>query len=271
MLSSFKQSLLKTPLLNKPLLKTAINRGKKTVAMGQTLVGGFRAAYKIGAFNEPPRDKLPPYIQTFCRKMCGSFGVTVIQVEPVPQTHGLWVSNHISWLDIPVVGSVAPVFFLSKAEIGEWFLFGALAKAGGTLFIKRGSGDTGSITEQIARFLQGGSSVVFFPEATTTDGKQIKKIYGKLLKAAMDTQLPICPVVVAYVDKDGKLSDNAAYYGNRTMADSLKRVMDSDGIKAYVLPLSPIMPDNKSQKELTYELQIAMEQGLAKLHAQILK
>lgn len=269
MLSSLKK--LKVPLLAKPIVKTSMKRGKTLVAMSETLVGGFRAAYKLGAFTEPPRDKLPPYIQTFCRKMCESFGVQVVQVEPVPQTHGLWASNHVSWLDIPVVGSVAPVFFLSKAEIGEWFLVGTLAKAGGTLFIKRGSGDTGSITEQMARFLRGGSSVVFFPEATTTDGKHIKKIYGKLLKAAMDTQLPICPIVVAYVDKDGRLSDNAAYYGKRTMADSLKRVMDSDGIKAYVLPLSPIMPDNKSQKELTYELQIAMEQGLAKLHAQILK
>ncbi len=246
------------------------NRGKTILGVSNSLLGGFRAAYKIGAFDEPPRDKLPKYIQEFCRRMAGSFGVKIVQVEPVPQTHGLWVSNHVSWLDIPVVGSVAPVFFLSKAEIGEWFIFGRLAKAGGTLFIKRGSGDSGSVSDQIATFLKGGSSVVFFPEATTTDGKQIKKIYGKLLKAAMDTALLICPVVIAYVDKDGKLSDDAAYCDNRTMADSLKRVIDNGNITAYVLPLAPICPEQKSQKELTEELQSAMEAGLAELHRRVL-
>lgn len=246
-------------------------RGKKILGMSTALVGGFRAAHKIGAFKQPPRDKLPRYIQIFCTKLANSFGVKVVQVEPVPQRHGLWVSNHVSWLDIPVVGSVAPVFFLSKAEIGEWPIFGKLAKAGGTLFIKRGSGDAGTVSEQISDFLRGGSSVVFFPEATTTNGKQIKKIYGKLLQSAMDTGLPICPVVLAYVDRDGKLSDDAAYCDNRTMADSLKRVMDSQGITAYVLPLAPIDPADKSQKDLTAELQTAMEEGLAELHRRVLK
>lgn len=252
--------------LNKQLKRTKIIAG-----MSNTLVGGFTTARRIGAFKAPPRDVLPKYIQTFCRKMVNSFGVEVVQVEPVPQTHGLWVSNHISWLDIPVVGSVAPVFFLSKAEIGEWFIFGKLAKAGGTLFIKRGSGDADGVARQIADFLRGGSSVVFFPEATTTDGTKIKKIHGKLLQASMDTGLPICPVVIAYVNADGTLSDDCAYYDKRTMAESLRRVADSDGVKAYVLPLAPISPENKTRTELTEILQKAMEDGLAELHRRVLK
>ena len=252
-------------------IRTQYYRTKKILNMSSTLIGGFRAAQKIGAFKEPPRDRLPKYIQTFCRKMANSFGVNVVQVKNVPQTHGLWVSNHVSWLDIPVVGSVAPVFFLSKAEIGEWFIFGRLAKAGGTLFIKRGSGDVNEVSNQIADFLQSGSSVVFFPEATTTDGKQIKKIYGKLLQASIDTGLPICPLVIAYVDKDGKLSDDAAYYGNRTMADSLRRVADSCGITAYVLPLEPIYPNGKTRQALTELLQEQMEAGLRTLHQQVLR
>lgn len=251
-------------------ITTQLNRTKKVLGMGATLIGGYRAARKIGAFNEPPRDKLPRYIQIFCRKMVSSFGVQVVQVEPVPQRHGLWVSNHVSWLDIPVVGSVAPVFFLSKAEIGEWFMFGKLARAGGTLFIKRGSGDVNEVSHQIADFLRGGSSVVFFPEATTTNGEQIKKIHGNLLQASIDTGLPICPVVIAYVDKDGKLSDDAAYYGKRTMAESLRRVADSHGITAYILPLTPIFPDNKTRPEITAELQKHMEDGLAQLHQKVL-
>lgn len=247
-------------------------RIKAASGLLNTIAKGFRTAYRIGALSgEPPRDKLPPHIQQFCRDMAGSFGVEVVQVEPIAQQHGLWVSNHVSWLDIPVVGSVAPVFFLSKAEIGQWPIFGRLAKAGGTLFIQRGSGDSNSVSDQIAKFLSKGSSVIFFPEATTTDGKQIKKIYGKLLKAAMDTQLPICPMVIAYVDANGGLSDAAAYYGNRTMTQSLKMVADAKKITAYVLPLKPIDSQDKTQKQLTEMLQRSMEQGLAELHARVLK
>lgn len=252
-------------------ISTQLNRTKKITNAGISLVGGLRAAYKIGAFRSPPKDKLPKYIQIFCRKMCLSFGVQVVQVEPVPQTHGLWASNHISWLDIPVVGSVAPVFFLSKAEIAKWPIIGQLATAGGTLFIKRGSGDSGSVSEQIADFLKSGSSVVFFPEATTTNGKTIKKIYGKLLQASIDSNLPICPMVITYVNKDGKLCDDAPYYDERTMATSLKRIIDAKGVTAYVLPLAPIYPANKTRHELTDELYLAMKNGLQVLHQKVLK
>lgn len=253
-------------------IKTQYHRGRAAVGLIKTLGRGFYNAYRAGSFHElePPRDKLTPHIQTFCHDMAKSFGVQIVQVQDVPQRHGLWVSNHVSWLDIAVVGSVAPVFFLSKSEISQWPIFGRLARAGGTLFIKRGSGDSSFISDQIAKFLQRGHSVVFFPEATTTDGRQIKKIYGKLLKAAIDTDLPICPMVIAYADIDGRLSDAAAYYGDRSMATSLKLVVDAKNITAYVLPLEPIYPQGKSQVQLTDELQQAMEEGLARLHAQVL-
>lgn len=47
----------------------------------------------------------------------------------IPREPALWVSNHISWLDIAVLGSGARVFFLAKAEIENWPILGNLAKA----------------------------------------------------------------------------------------------------------------------------------------------
>lgn len=250
-----------------------LKKSKVVASVSGTLVGGFRTARRIGAFKsqEPPREILPKYIQTFCRKMCGSFGVEVVQVEPVPQTHGLWVSNHVSWLDIPVVGSVSPVFFLSKAEIANWPVIGKLATAAGTMFIQRGSGDAGSISDQIADFLRAGSSVVFFPEATTTNGHKIKKIYGKLLKAAIDTGLPIQPTVTCYVNAEGNISEDAAYYGKMSMSESVDKILDADKITAYVLPLEAIYPEGKTQRELTDLLQQRMQAGLADLQQRVLK
>lgn len=54
-------------------LRKQLGRGKKIAGMTTTIAGGLRTAQRIGAFREPPREKLPRYIQTFCRKMAGSF------------------------------------------------------------------------------------------------------------------------------------------------------------------------------------------------------
>ncbi|PIE47201.1 MAG: 1-acyl-sn-glycerol-3-phosphate acyltransferase [Gammaproteobacteria bacterium] len=248
-----------------------IKKGKMFTSVSGVVIGGFKKAYQIDAFKKPPRDILPKYIQTFCRKACQSFGIEVVQLEPVPQTHGLWASNHISWVDIPVVGSVSSVFFLSKAEIANWPVFGKLAKAAGTLFIERGSGDVGSVGNQIANFMQAGSSVVFFPEATTTNGHKVKRVYGKLLQAVIQTGLPIQPMVICYVGADGNISDDVAYYGNITMQESLDKVLNADKITAYVLPLEAIYPENKTQKELAEILQERMQAGLVRLQKQVLK
>ena len=247
-----------------------LGRGKQIAGMTTTIAGGMRTAQRIGAFRQPPREKLPRYIQTFCRKMASSFGVKVVQVEPVPQHHGLWVSNHVSWMDIPVVGSVSPAFFLSKAEIGDWPIFGKLVHAAGTVFIKRGSGDVGSVTTQIASFLNEGFSVIFFPEATTTDGKKIKRIHGTLLQSAIDAGVPIQPVVLSYVNKDGTLSEELPYFGKMTMKDSIKRVLDSKNVTAYVLPLEPLDPNGYNKSELTNMLQKRMQEGLEELHSRVL-
>ena len=251
-------------------LKQQLGRGKQIAGMTTTIAGGMRAAQRIGAFKQPPRETLPRYIQVFCRKMAGSFGVKVIAVERVEQLHGLWVSNHVSWMDIPVVGTVSPAFFLSKAEIGDWPIFGKLAHAAGTVFIERGSGDVSSVASQIADFLTKGFSVIFFPEATTTDGKKVKRIHGTLLQAAIDADVPVRPLVIAYVNTDGTLSEELPYYGKLTMKDSIKRVLDSKNVTAYVLPLEAIDPKDMTKSQLTDLLQSRMQEGLAELHSRVL-
>ncbi len=246
---------------------------KKIFKVIATVFWGYYTTHKIGGFKakEPLRDILPPYIQQFCKKMVNSFDIEVVQVEPVPQTHALWASNHISWMDIPVVGSVSPIFFLSKAEIANWKVVGKLARGAGTFFIERGSGDAGSVSEQLARFLRTGSSVLFFPEATTTSGHKMKRIHGKLLKAAMDTGVPIQPIVICYADEHGNISDDIAYFGKMTMKESLDKVLNSRKVKAYVLALEPLFAKGETQKELTMILEERMQTGLAKLQQRVLK
>lgn len=265
---SLKSKIEKTIKLN---TINSFKRSKTVAGLVDTIIGGYRAATKIDAWREPPREILPKYIQVFCRKSARAFGVEVVEVEPVPQTHALWASNHISWMDIPVVGSVSPAFFLSKSEVAKMPVIGPLAKVAGTLFITRGSGDSGSVASQMATFLRQGYSIVFFPEATTTDGHKIKKLHGKLIQAAMDANKPIQPVVICYVNSKGELDDNVPYYGGIKLKDSLFNVIDGEQVTAYVLPLAPLYPEDKSRDQLTTELEQRMQTGLEELHSRVLK
>lgn len=250
-------------------MKKQINRGKKFLGMATTIGGAYKAMHRIGAFKEPPREQLPRYVQTFCRKMAKSFDIDVVQIETVPQSHALWASNHLSWMDIPVVGSVSPGFFLAKAEMGKWPIFGALMQASGQLLIKRGSGDASAITNQLTGFLSDGHSILFFPEGTTTDGKSIKKVHGKLLSSAIDANVPIQPIVVCYANKDGSLSEALPYHGKLTMKQSIKKVMDSKDVTAYVLPLEAIDTTCGDVAKLTNILQSRLEEGLVELHKRV--
>src|SRR5690606_35101729 len=74
----------------------------------------------------------------------------------LPQTPMLWVSNHVSWTDIPLLGALQPLSFLSKAEVRTWPLAGWLAHKAGTLFIRRGAGDSSLVGQQLTRHLQRG-------------------------------------------------------------------------------------------------------------------
>lgn len=251
-------------------VKKQLSRGLSLTKAVKALVNVSQKAYQINQNPNTTHTDITKEIQTFCRNFCQSVNVEVICIKPIPQQHALWTSNHISWLDIPVIGSVVPTFFLSKAEISQWPLVGWLARTGNTLFIKRGSGDASSVSDQIANFLQQGSPVIFFPEATTTDGKAIKKIHGKLLQSAIDTQTNIQPVVICYVNKNQQLDEKIPYFGEMNFFQSVKQVLDNRKATAYVLPLEPINPVGRSRDEITQILQQRMEAGLANLHQQVI-
>ena len=270
MLAQTAKQLLQPATYSKKNLSTQWQRSKRVMNLMAAIQTGVGYAWDINHTANPDNHQIIALIQKFCQKSLRALQVEVIAVEPMPTQHALWASNHISWLDIPVIGSIVPTFFLSKAEIARWPVIGWLATTANTLFIQRGSGDTANISEQMATFLSQGYPVVFFPEATTTDGTAVKRIYGKLLQAAIDTQLPIPAVVICYVNEQGELDKAIPYYGNIAFIDSVKRVLDNRPAKAYVLPLAPLYPENKSRAELTQLLQARMTEGLQRLHKQVL-
>lgn len=123
--------------------------------------------------------------------------------EPV-----LYVSNHVSWLDIPVLGALLPASFIAKREVGGWGPFGTLARLQRTIFVDRERrSDSHRQTAVITDRLRAGDNLVLFAEGTSTDGSRLRPFKSALFAAAQlnnghdaaaKTTLTIQPVTVAY-------------------------------------------------------------------------
>ncbi|VXA56853.1 1-acylglycerol-3-phosphate O-acyltransferase [Acinetobacter proteolyticus] len=243
---------------------------KKLVAGLETIGEGFYLIYRHGLYKDPNNPVNTRYVQYFCRRLCEVFNIEVEVHGAIPRESALWVSNHISWLDVAVLGSGARIFFLAKAEVEKWPILGNLAKGGGTLFIKRGSGDSIRIREQITEFLKQDIPVLFFPEATTTDGSKVKKVHGRLLGAAIEAQRPVQICVICYVNQQGELDLVAPFIGEMSFAEHVQRVLEMPKVTAHLLTLPAIPVEGHTVETLTKEVDRQMRAGLERLQRKVL-
>ncbi|NKB53175.1 MAG: 1-acyl-sn-glycerol-3-phosphate acyltransferase [Rhizobiaceae bacterium] len=97
----------------------------------------------------------------------------------------LLVSNHVSWLDIPVYGAIAPLCFVAKSEMSSWPLFGTMAKLQRTVFVRREDRrNSHQQANEVADRLTAREVMVLFPEGTTTDGNRLEPFKTSLFEAA---------------------------------------------------------------------------------------
>jgi lyso-ornithine lipid O-acyltransferase len=156
----------------------------------------------------------------------------------LPKQTALWVCNHVSWVDIALLGALQPLTFLSKAEVRHWPIAGWLAVQAGTLFIQRGAGDSSTVGAQIAAHLQAGQALALFPEGTTTDGKSLRTFHGRLLSGVIEQPIALQPVAIRYW-RDGQLDTTAAFIGDDDLLSHLRRLLGAPSaqVRIELLPV----------------------------------
>jgi 1-acyl-sn-glycerol-3-phosphate acyltransferase len=124
----------------------------------------------------------------------------------------LYISNHISYIDIFVLGSIVPGTYIAKVEVASWPLFGTLAKLQKTLFIERRSREVGSQIEQIQRHLLNKSNLILFPEGTSATGTHVAPFHSSFFQAAEDeeSRIVIQPITIAYTHYKNQRMDREA-------------------------------------------------------------
>lgn len=98
-----------------------------------------------------------------------------ISTEGVPlRKNVFYVANHLSWIDIPIIGGVTRSAFVARAEIRKWPIIGWLATLNRTVFISPGDRlGVGRQIEELKVALAGLQPITVFPEGTTSDGTNL--------------------------------------------------------------------------------------------------
>ncbi|TCT06252.1 lysophospholipid acyltransferase family protein [Aquabacter spiritensis] len=154
-----------------------------------------------------PRRHIPKLYHRIVLKL---IGVRVhVSGTPAPGRPLLLLSNHVSWLDISVVGSLFPLFFVAKSEVRRWPVIGLLAVLQRTVFVDRERRHaTGTTAREIGQRLSLGDPVVLFAEGTSGDGNRVLPFRTALVGAAREAftangTTVVQPMSIAYVRLQG--------------------------------------------------------------------
>lgn len=110
--------------------------------------------------------------------------------KPDLERQTIFMSNHLSYLDIPVLGSIIPASFVAKKDVASWPVFGFLSKLQQTAFISRERSDAEKGKFALDTMLEEGKSLIIFPEGTSTDGREVRPFKSSLFSIALKESLP---------------------------------------------------------------------------------
>ncbi len=148
---------------------------------------------------------LPAFYHRWCCRILG-FRVRTVGT-PTRLRPALFVSNHVSYTDITVLGSLILGSFVAKAEVARWPLFGWLAKLQRTVFVDRRMRSTAAQRDAMTARLAAGDALILFPEGTSSDGNRVLPFKSALFSAAERMQeiapIAVQPVSIAYTRLDG--------------------------------------------------------------------
>lgn len=193
--------------------------------------------YLWKAFGRPS-----PWPRRFLGWVARSAGMRVRSVGTPLRSHVLFVSNHLSWLDIMLVAGATGAAFVSKEEVARWPVIGWLAGLNNTIFVARTQRN--AVRDQadaLRSALATGQPVALFPEGTTDGGVDVLPFRPSLL-ASLFPPIPkvkVQPIAIDY----GAAGPEIAWVGKEAAAANARRVLSRRGTAEVALHfLEPVDP-----------------------------
>lgn len=162
----------------------------------------------------------------------------------------LFASNHVSWLDILVLGGTTGAVFVARDDIQGWPVVGWICHMNDTIHVARAARrEVHGQADRLRQALAAGRAVALFPEGTTEGGHEVLPFRPSLF-ASLFPPLPgvqVQPVAIDY----GEEARDLAWTGNEPAGANARRVLSRKGTTPVVLsflpPVDPqVMGDRKA-------------------------
>jgi lyso-ornithine lipid O-acyltransferase len=179
------------------------------------------------------------WLQRFCARVIAGFGVKMTVEGRMPE-RGALITNHTGYLDVITLAALHPVVFFSKAELERTPVVGFMATAAGTLYVERGAGGSAQRARSgLKEAAELGVPVVFFPEGTTTNGRELLPFHSGLLAEALGADEPITAAHLRYtfeVDNGPGVSveDDVCFWGDVSLFTHVAKFLKLNGVHAWI-------------------------------------
>ncbi|MFG6561392.1 lysophospholipid acyltransferase family protein [Sulfitobacter sp. 1A15299] len=213
----------------------------------------------------------PHITQTVCRAAFWVLGMRFIRRGTPMEGRGAVVANHTSWLDIFALNAAKRIYFVSKSEVAGWPGIGWLARATGTVFIRRDRAEARTQTEVFRTRLLAGHKLLFFPEGTSTDGLQVLPFKTTLFEAFFDPalrdEIAVQPVSVIYNAPEGEDPRFYGWWGDMSFGAHLLTTLAAARQGAVEVVYHPPLPvaEFTGRKALAQRCEAMVRTGHAKV------
>lgn len=201
--------------------------------LGTLVFGGLALLLTLRLIERPLCGLHRPVTPHITRAVCrGAFGLLGIGYRPEGrpmQGRGAMVANHASWLDIFALNAGGTVYFVAKSEVAGWPGIGWLARATGTLFIRRSRTEAANHRDLFHDRMVAGHRLVFFPEGTSTDGLRVldfkSTLFDAFFKDDMKDAMQLQAVTILYTDPTGGPKGHYGWWGDMVFGRHLLKTL----------------------------------------------
>ncbi len=221
-------------------------------------------------WNKGPAAYILPWM--WHKVACRIIGLHVeLKGTPLQGKQVIYVGNHLSYLDIPAIGSVLKASFIAKEDIAHWPVIGYLGTLQQTAFISRTSAHAKKVANALDHMVSQGKSLILFPEGTSSVGTSVLPFKSSLFSIAQPKEaapITLQPFIIDLIDVDGKpltpaSRDLYAWYADMEFAPHIWDFLQTKGATVRLTFLPPLTPDaSTDRKALCKQIETQISSGL---------
>lgn len=169
----------------------------------------------------------------------------------------LIISNHASYLDIIILGSLFKTSFIAKKEISKWPLLGILAKLQNTIFIDRRVSSLKNQENQIIKHLNEKKNLVIFPEGTSSDGNRVlpfKSSLFNIFEKNLNSKILVQTITIVYKKINGIPMNrierkNITWHSNMDLIPNIFNVLKKLSIEVEIIFNDEFLPSKEYDRK----------------------